>query len=194
MRKVVMIIFALFLMFVSGLSAYAGTVNPQEVRVIESASGFFNNLGEKYVPTDEALAQMTAYLNQDAIDLTELQANRIIQLMHSEDMIKTAISGGYIVPVEATSDNGAASPYEPIADNPEKPIFDSNSLLFPILVLVTITSGIFAYAKKKIRFIAVPLVFVLLLAGILGTVGAPAKNVLLANMATTIILGAPEID
>jgi hypothetical protein len=193
-RRIVVIIFALFLVHASVFTAYGGTINPQEVRVIESASGFFDNLGESYVPTDDALSQMNAYLNQDTVDLTELQANRIIELMHSDDMIKTAINGGYIVPALAATDNQTSSLYEPLTDNPVKAGFDTSILLILILLLVTVTIAVFAYAKKKIRFIVVPLIFVFLLAGILGTVGASAKNILLANLATTIIFGAPETD
>lgn len=193
-RRIVVIIFALFLVHATDFNAYGGTINPQEVRVIESASGFFNNLGESYVPTDDALSQMTAYLNQDAVDLTELQANRIIKLMHSDDMIKTAINGGYIVPAQAATDNQTSNPYEPLTDNPEKAGFDSSILLILILLLVTVAITVFACVKKNIRFIVVPLIFVLLLAGILSTVGASAKNILLANLATTMIFGEPETD
>jgi hypothetical protein len=39
-----------------------------------------------------------------------------------------------------------------------------------------VATGLLVYVQKKIRFIVVPLVFVLLLAGILGTVGASAKT------------------
>ena len=99
MRKAGIVIFALFLMYVSGITVFAGTINPEEARVIDAASGYFDYLGQDYVATESSLSQMTAYLNQDSVDLTEVQANRAIQLMRYEANIKTAIDDGYLVPV-----------------------------------------------------------------------------------------------
>ena len=72
--------------------------------------------------------------------------------------------------------------------------FDISILLIPILILAALATGFLVFVKKEVRFLVVPLVFVLLLAGILGTVGTSAKNLLLANVESAMILGAPEID
>jgi sortase A len=245
MRKAGIIFFALFLMHVSAFTTFAGTINPEEARVIDAASGYFDYFGEKYVATEGSLAEMTAYLNQDSVDLTETQANRAIQLMQYYKNIKTAIDGGYLVPVEADPGNGGGDgggdgnggdgtgggdgitdpdgqPGEDTVkpgfvkimfregivqgfDNQDNLVFsgglpvkntgyDISILLIPILILVALATGLLVFVKKEIRFIVVPLVFVLLLAGVLGTVGASAKNLLLTNVESAMILGAPEID
>jgi hypothetical protein len=83
MKKVVIIIFALFLMLVS--------VQDFLCRHYQSGRGTSHRfsfriflLSWRAVCLDGrcALSQMTAYLNQDGVDLTEIQANRAIQLMH----------------------------------------------------------------------------------------------------------------
>jgi sortase A len=259
MRKARIIFVVLFLMLVSGLTAYAGTINPEEARIIDAASGYFDYQGEKYVSTASALSQMTAYLNQDGVDLVKTQADRAIQLMFYEKNIKTAIDGGYIVPADGGAPgtdpgdgdgtggdgdgtggngtggdgNGNGTDGEGTIGPDGKPVagtgkpgffqimtreglvkgFDSEGtqvfagslpikntgmnlsiFLIPVLILAALASGFLVKVKKEIRFIVVPLVFVLLLAGVLGTVGASAKNMLLAHVETAMILGAPEID
>lgn len=245
---IIISIVAIFLIHVSGLTAFAGTINPEEARVIDAASGSFDYFGEIYIATEDSLSQMTAYLNQDGVELTDIQADRAIQLMHYYKNIRTAIDGGYLVPLDGdggsppgdgtgngdgtgsgddgTGDGGTTDPNGQPGDDPVKPGFvqimlregsiqgfdnqdrlvfsgglpikntgfDLSLLLIPVLILAALATGLLVYVKKEIRFIVVPLIFVLFLAGILGTVGASAKNYLLANVETAMILGAPEID
>ena len=66
--------------------------------------------------------------------------------------------------------------------------------LIPCLILAAMATGILAFFKKKIRFLLIPLVFVLLLTGILGIVETSAKNHFLAKVETAMILGALETN
>lgn len=250
MRVVLVLILTTTLLYATISITLASSINPEEARVIDAASGSFDYFGEIYIATEESLSQMTAYLNQDSVELTDIQADRAIQLMHYYKNIKSAIDGGYLVPVDGDGgilpgdgtgdgngdnpgdgDNGAGdggttdSDGQP-GDDPVNPGFvqimtregfvqgfdnqdrlafsgglpikntglDISFLLIPVLILAALATGLLVYIKKEIRFIVVPLVFVLLLAGILGTVGASAKKYLLANVETAMILGAPEID
>jgi sortase A len=255
MRKTVIIITAVFLVHLTALTAFAGTINPEEARIIDAASGYFDYQGQEFVATEAALSQMTAYLNQDSIDLTKTQADRAIQLMFYEKNIKTAIDGGYIVavggggtdpgsdpgttnggtgnggdpdtngngdgdgngttnpdgqPVETPVDSGFVKIFFPEGliqgfDSQEHQVFeaetpikntgiDVSDFLIPALILAALAAGLLAYVKKEIRFIVVPLVFVVLLAGLIGTVGAGAKARLLAHVENAMILGAPQVD
>ncbi len=83
----------------------AGEMNGEESRVYSAASGSFTYSGETYYANSEYLAQLSAYLCRDDVDLTAAQADSAIRSMGRKTNIKKAIDRGYISKAGGNGDN-----------------------------------------------------------------------------------------
>jgi hypothetical protein len=78
-------------------TAKAGSINQYENAVISAAQSTFELNGIKYCTDPVFIEQLTAYLGQEDIDLSESQKDEIISKMFSN--IERGVNEGYLVPV-----------------------------------------------------------------------------------------------
>lgn len=270
MRKLGIALLTFIVIQTTCLVAWADTINPEEARVIDAASGYFVYENQKYVATQASLSELTAYLNQDGVDLTSSQADRAIDLMHYDKNIKSAIDGGYLVPVNdggqnggngdtGSGDNGGSSGNEDSnrtndgsgnsggdgGQNPNDSINGDGSqsgngsgstggnavpgfvkvfsregfvqaldgsgnlvyqgglpikntglglswIFVALLALAALSTGFLVKVKRPYRKVAVPAAFVVLLAFVVATAGASARQLIFADIQEATVLGSPE--
>ena len=84
------------LVSVFGVKASSG-INANEARVLAVCSSTFSYNGKIYRANSEYIAQVTAYLLRDDIDLTAAQANAAINYIYNN--VAKGVSGGYVYEV-----------------------------------------------------------------------------------------------
>lgn len=92
----------------SGITAYAGNINEHEQRVIDVASTPVTHNGKEYIAKEQYILRLTAYLNQDNVDLTEEDANLAIDKFYAN--IETGIKDGYMEEVKSSKPDGGNKP------------------------------------------------------------------------------------
>lgn len=95
--KTLIIMTALFL--ISGMTVFAGDINTDELRVIEVASSPQTYNGKQYVSSESSIRRLTAYMNQDDVNLSASQADKAITKFMEN--ISLGIQEGYMLPVES---------------------------------------------------------------------------------------------
>ena len=95
-RKLVCTSILMFLLlFCQCVVVFAGSINGDEARVVNAASGTFTYEGKKYVSSQDSLNALQAYLSRDDIDLTAEQADEAISIMRNN--VQAGVEEGYII-------------------------------------------------------------------------------------------------
>lgn len=106
-KKYLIPFFVLIFTFLFPVTAYAGGINEAEQGIISAISATYEYNGAYYKVTDAYIAQVTAYLSQDGVDLTSDQASEYLSQFYAN--IATGISSGYMVQV---GEAGGSTPEE----------------------------------------------------------------------------------
>lgn len=108
--------------FLSPVTAYAGDLNSAEQGIISTISSVYAYNGAYYKVTDGYIGQVTAYLSQDDIDLTDQQASEYIAQFYAN--ISVGISSGYM---EQVGGGEAPDSQEPIEIPVSEPAPESDA-------------------------------------------------------------------
>ncbi len=107
-KKYLIPFFVLIFTFLFPVTAYAGDLNGAEQGIISAISATYEYNGAYYKVTDGYIAQVTAYLSQDGVDLSDEEASGYVSQFYAN--IATGISSGYMVKV---GDAGGSTPANP---------------------------------------------------------------------------------
>ena len=108
MKKLVwtMLVMCTFLM--AGMTAFAGSINEHEQRVLDTVSEPVEYEGKQYKAKDTYIRRLAAYMNQDNVELTSEQADEAIVKFY--DNIAAGITEGYMEETgSANSGNGGST-------------------------------------------------------------------------------------
>lgn len=83
-------------------TAYAGSLNENEAKVMDAAQGVFVYNGEDYRLDNTYVNIALEYMMSDDIDLTKAQSNEILQSMNS--YVESGVKDGYLVPIPKSKD------------------------------------------------------------------------------------------
>ena len=89
----------MFLFLTMGITVFAGNINEDEQRVIDVVSTPVTYNGKQYVTTRQNILRVTAYLNQDNVNLSKEQADTAIRKFY--DNIETGVRDGYMEEVKS---------------------------------------------------------------------------------------------
>ena len=107
-KKYLVPFFVLIFTFLFPVTAYAGGINGAEQGIISAISATYEYNGAYYKVTDGYISQVTAYLSQDGVDLSDDEASGYVSQFYAN--IATGISSGYMVKV---GDAGGTTPTNP---------------------------------------------------------------------------------
>lgn len=94
MKKLTMTMFMVFTFLFTGVTAFAGSINEHEQRVLDTVSVPVEHEGKEYVAKETYIRRLAAYMNQDNVDLTSEQADEAIVKFY--DNIAAGITEGYM--------------------------------------------------------------------------------------------------
>lgn len=87
-----MLVMLVFLL--QGMTVFAGSINENEQRVLDTVSEPVEHEGKEYVAKETYILRLAAYMNQDNVDLTSEQADEAIVKFY--DNIAAGITEGYM--------------------------------------------------------------------------------------------------
>lgn len=124
MKKLLVILSGVMIcLLLSTLQSYAGSLNEQEQRVLDTVSVKVEYDKKLYRLSDSSYGRLRAYFLQDSVDLSMEDADRFIEGFFSN--IKDAIDGGYMVylgKVKTDPPIDPTKPTDPVQPTPPTPI------------------------------------------------------------------------
>lgn len=122
-KKCFVPLFTLLSVLLFPVTVFAGSLNDAEKGIISAISTTYEYNGEYYKVTDGYISQVSGYLSQDGVDLSEEEASEYLSQFYAN--IGTGISSGYMEKVENTV---SSQPKKPTQTEIETAVTEESTL------------------------------------------------------------------